>query len=69
MSCFGFLIEKQHGNRAAAKADWLKEAERFAAIGLDLIKTLNGEDHSDVQLWKARVADPVQFFEKEQNEL
>ena len=69
MSCFGFLMEKRDEDRRAEKAAWLKEAKRFAAIGLDLIKTLNGEDHSDVQPWKARVADPVKFFEKEQNEL
>ena len=69
LSCLGFLIEKQHGDRTAAKAAWMQDAETFAAIGLDWIKTLNGEDHSDVQLWKARVAHPVQFFEKEQLEL
>ena len=46
----------------------MKDAKTFAAIGLDLVKTLNGEDHSNVQTWKERVANPGQFYEKEQLE-
>ena len=45
----------------------MKDAKTFAAIGLDLVKTLNGEDHSNVQTWKERVADPIKFYLKENN--
>ena len=47
----------------------MKDAKTFAAIGLDLVKTLNGEDHSNVQTWKERIANPGRFYEKEQLKL
>jgi len=37
----------------------------FADIGLDIAKTLNGEDHSWTRQWIERGTDPVKFFLKE----
>ena len=52
-------------NMKVAKAAWMKDAQMFADIGLEIAKTLNGEDHSMTREWRARRDDPIIFFLRE----
>ena len=65
LSCSGGLGEENCKNRTELKESWVKDAKMFADIGLDIAKTLNGEDHSWTRQWKERSTDPIKFFLKE----
>ena len=66
LSCSGALGEENCKNRKEHKASWLKDANMFATVGLDIAKTLHGEDHSWTRQWKGRDADPIKFILREQ---
>ena len=42
-------------------------SNKFALVGLDIFKTLNGKEYIDSKDWKERVADPIKFYLKENN--
>ena len=65
LSCSGALGEQNCKNRKEIKASWLKDAKMFANIGLDISKTLHGEDHSWTRRWQERDADPMKIFLRE----
>ena len=66
LSCSGALGEENCKNRKEHKVSWLKDANMFATVGLDIAKTLHGEDHSWTRQWKGRDADPIKFILREQ---
>ena len=55
----GLLGELYSKNRQDVKSAWMNNAKMFAIVGLDISKTLNGKDHTDIKGWKERVADPI----------
>ena len=66
-NCEGLLGELYSKNRKDVKAAWMNEAKKFAVVGLDISKTLNGEEHTETKGWKERVADPIKFYLKKNN--
>ena len=43
---------------------WIEEAKWFAKVGLEIAKTLYGQDFRETLKWEERYADPIGFFLK-----
>ena len=65
VSAQGAVSAQCSRNMKAAKIAWMKDVQMFANIGLEIAKTLNGEDHSITSEWRARSEDPISFFLRE----
>ena len=62
VSVQGALSAQQSVFMDAAKTAWMKEANKFANIGLQMAKKIYGAENSVTEKWKERSADPVNFF-------
>ena len=65
VSVQGALSAQQSVFTAAGTQAWMKDAHKFANIGLQMATKSYGAEHLVTKEWAERTADPVQFFLRE----
>ena len=66
-SCQGFYNMSLLNLSLPEKAQFMKDANNFASVGLQLSTLVNGAQHSTSLEWQNRKENPIEFFKEEQN--